>query len=384
MKFKFLFLLIVVIFSGFLILLIFPLAAVYQFKVDNNYDDIDNLAFQESKKIFPKICENRTWEINLSKNLIYFFQNCQLKTIIPIAYQSPPDKWYQTPTGYFRLGVKREKHISSLFPVRMDYAVQLYEDYFIHEIPYYLNGQIVSSTFSGGCIRLGSEEAKKFFSLSKTGDLIVSYLDLDGLKIKKDFVFPVNKKEFYIRQRFNNPLRTSWFFSGNLDNLRYDYLQHAGLDLAPSILAKDLNVRNIYDGKVVKIVFNGRGDHGLGNTVIVKHLINEKEIYSLYGHLHSINPILKEGDFIKAGQIIGQVGATGYGCNYWRIGKDGCRSEEKLDVHLHWEIKTKPVLESPEEARCFVNNKENSCYGYTPENPSNYGYFNPLEIVTEK
>jgi murein DD-endopeptidase MepM/ murein hydrolase activator NlpD len=51
-----------------------------------------------------------------------------------------------------------------------------------------------------------------------------------------------------------------------------DYIQHAGVDLAPNPDAQDLNVYNIYDGKVVKIVRNGEDDHGLGNVVIVEQL----------------------------------------------------------------------------------------------------------------
>ena len=242
----------------------------YVFNFQDNF--IVSNIFSNSNSIKPKICEKRVWEVNLSKNLIYFFENCKLKEIIPIAYQAPEDKWYQTPTGYFRIGVKKEKHISSLFPVYMNYAVQMYEDFFIHEIPYYLDGRRVSSSFSGGCIRLETEYAKKFFNLAKPGDLIVSYKTLDNLKINPRFVFPVNLKEFFIRQRFNNPIRNRWTFS---EDRRIDYIQHAGIDLAPLPNAKDLNVYNIFDGKVVKIVKNGENDHGMGNVVIVEYLLPE-------------------------------------------------------------------------------------------------------------
>lgn len=379
MKIKFLFLL-----FCFLILLIISLFSfvkekVYSFTIDSNF----KISFKKNDNILPKICESRVLEIDLSKNLIYFFENCQLKESVPIAYQSPPDKWFQTPTGYYRVGVKKERHISSLVAVRMDYAVQLYEDYFIHEIPRYLNGERVSSTFSGGCIRLESEKAKKIFNLVKSGDLIISYLSLNKINLKKDFVFPVDKNQFFIRQRFNNPLRTSWLYSGDLNNLRYDYIQHAGIDFSPEPIATDLNVYNIYDGEIIKIIFNGQNDHGLGNTLIIKHFINNQEIYSLYGHLDFINKDLKVGQLIKAGQVLGKVGATGYGCNYWRIGEDGCDNKNKLDVHLHFEIKTKPVLESPVKSLCFVKNKYVNCYGYTPENPEKYGYFNPLKIMVD-
>jgi murein DD-endopeptidase MepM/ murein hydrolase activator NlpD len=377
----------------------------YVFNFQDNF--IVSNIFSNSNSIKPKICEKRVWEVNLSKNLIYFFENCKLKEIIPIAYQAPEGKWYQTPTGYFRIGIKKEKHISSLFPVYMNYAVQMYEDFFIHEIPYYLDGKRVSSSFSGGCIRLETEYAKKFFNLAKPGDLIVSYKTLDNLKINPRFVFPVNLKEFFIRQRFNNPIRNRWTFS---EDRRIDYIQHAGIDLAPLPDAKDLNVYNIFDGKVIKIVKNGENDHGLGNVVITQinadatqinadvdindnqHIKDQRSsaldqrlsaVYALYAHLSEINPKLKEGNFIKKGEVIGKVGATGYGCNYWRIGEDGCDKNSPLDIHLHFEIKTKPTLESPIEANCFVYGRETKCYGYTPDNPQNYGYLDPLKFLSE-
>jgi murein DD-endopeptidase MepM/ murein hydrolase activator NlpD len=380
------------------------------FVFNNNFDVNFNI---KNKNLKPKILEARVWEINLSKNQIYFFENGKLKEIIPIAYQAPEGKWYQTPTGYFRVGIKKEKHISSIFPVYMNYAVQMYEDFFIHEIPYYLNGERVSSDFTGGCIRLWSKFAKEFFEKAKTGDLIISYKDLDNFEVKEAFVFPVNKNEFYVRQRFNNPLRTSWI--GGPDR-SIDYIQHAGVDLAPNPDAQDLNVYNIYDGKAVKIVKNGENDHGLGNVVIVEHELPElndrinypnnqpngneifgehsgnkfgqdsgryKTVYSLYAHLSEINPKLKEGDFIKKGEIIGKVGATAYGCNYWRIGEDGCDKNSQLDVHLHFEIKEKPVLESPKETKCFLNGNWKNCYGYVPHNPTNYGYIDPLKFLSK-
>jgi murein DD-endopeptidase MepM/ murein hydrolase activator NlpD len=369
-----------VIFIIFLVAGLFANIAKEEVFVFNNNFDIDSNPKSKSKNLKPKIFEARVWEVNLSKNQIYFFENGKLKEIIPIAYQAPEGVWYQTPTGYFRVGIKKEKHISSIFPVYMNYAVQMYEDFFIHEIPYYLNGERVSSDFTGGCIRLWPKFAKEFFEKVKPGDLIISYKDLDDFEVKENFVFPVNKNEFYVRQRFNNPLRNSWLRGPDRS---IDYIQHAGVDLAPNPDAQDLNVYNIYDGKVVKIVRNGEDDHGLGNVVIVGHTVNDKYVYALYSHLSEINQKLKEGNFIKKGEIIGKVGATAYGCNYWRIGEDGCDKNSQLDIHLHFEIKEKPVLESPKPVKCFLNGSWKNCYGYVPHNPTDYGYIDPLKFLSK-
>jgi len=53
----------------------------------------------------------------------------------------------------------------------MNYAVQMYEDFFIHEIPYYLNSERVNSDFIGGCLRLWPKAAKEFFEKVKTANL---------------------------------------------------------------------------------------------------------------------------------------------------------------------------------------------------------------------
>jgi len=374
MKIKILFLLVFLILILYIAKIFSLLPTIYFISLENN------IIITSANKIKPKIYEARVWEINLSKNQIYFFENCELKEIFPIAYQSPEGVWYQTPTGYFRIGIKKEKHISSLFPVYMNYAVQIYEDFFIHEIPYYLNGERVSTNFTGGCIRLWNKVAPEFFKKVKTGDLVIIYKDLDDVILNPRFVFPVNKNEFYLRQRFNSPLRSSW--SNNKDR-RLDYLQHAGIDLAPSPEAKDLNVYNIYEGKIEKIIKNGYKDHGMGNVVIIEHLIDNKKIYSLYAHLAQIREDLRQGDFIKKGEIIGKVGATGYGCNWWHIGEDGCDKKGILDVHLHFEIKVKPVLESPVEVKCFINGEYKTCYGYVPDNPEKFGYINPIKFLSE-
>jgi len=352
------------------------------------------------KEKIPKVNEKRVFEVNLSENRIDFYEDGRLKESFKIAYQSKEGVWYQTPTGYFRIGIKKERHLSSIFPVYMDHAVQFYEDFFIHGIPYYENGQKVSSQFSGGCIRLENDDAKRFYDLAQKDDLVIVFLTLDNFKVNPKFSFPVNKDEYWIRQRFNSPLRARYTGS---KNRKIDYVQHAGIDLAPNPDAKDFNVYSIYDGKIVKIVKNGNDDHGLGNVIIIEYNIDTLQnatqtnpvtdirwnqrssaVYSLYAHLEKIREDLKEGDYVKKGEKIGEVGATGYGCNYWRIGEDGCDKLSRLDKHLHFEIKILPTLESPIEAKCFVNGNYKPCYGYVPDNPEKYGYLNPLKFLSEE
>jgi murein DD-endopeptidase MepM/ murein hydrolase activator NlpD len=120
-------------------------------------------------------------------------------------------------------------------------------------------------------------------------------------------------------------------------------------------------------------------DHGLGNTVIIKHVLVDidQPVYSMYSHLDSFADGLKKG-CIKIGDRVGTMGSTGYGeAKYWGN-----------TPHLHLEIKTKPVLNGPKFG--------GATYGYiSPKNSSNdpakhkaeleeHGFYDPKDFINEK
>lgn len=349
-----------------------------------------NLISSENKKYCfrePKLTETRGIEIDLTNQKALLYEKGQLIKILPLAYQAPEDRWFQSPTGYYRIGVKKEKHLSSLFPVSMPYSIQYYEDFFMHGIPTYENGNEVTSNFTGGCLRFINNIAKEIFDFTKTNDQIAVYKTFDDLRIKDDLAAPVDLANSWIRQRFGNPYRAFWENSGDRENLRKDYYNHTGLDFASNLNSSSTSVFSIYDGVVAKIQPNNGEDHGLGLTIILEHQIGKEKIYSLYAHLASINFSLKEGDLVTKGEILGKIGNSAYGCsNYWRIGKDGCNEKTASDKHLHFEIKTAPVLENPigGEVCQRASGEKKLCYGYTPDYPQNFGYKNPLEFLFDK
>ncbi len=344
-------------------------------------NNIASLSSEDQKYCFRPPKENafRLFEINLTDNKILFYENGVVQKIFPIAYQAPYGIWFETPTGYFDIGVKTRKLKSSVVPVYMEDAVQFYEDFFIHNIPYWGDGSKVTSQFSGGCIRLNDDIAKTFYDSAKTGDAVVSYVTLDNAKLKDNFFAPVNLSQFWVRQRYNSPIRSGGVWS---QDKKDEYIQHAGLDLAPYKDATDLGVYAIYPGTVKNIVLNGAGDAGLGNTIILEHEINGEKIYSLYGHLKSIELGLRIGDAVSGGQKIATVGNTGYGCDYWKIGKDGCDQTGESDTHLHLEIKSEPVIGSPKSDICInPDGKKTNCVGYASDNPWLFGYQDPMNFL---
>jgi murein DD-endopeptidase MepM/ murein hydrolase activator NlpD len=94
--------------------------------------------------------------------------------------------------------------------------------------------------------------------------------------------------------------RISSFFGRRNDPFTGAKTLHSGLDIANYLGAPVLAAR---DGVVESIGF----DSVLGNHIVVKHDLG---YVTVYGHLSAF--VTHEGAWVKAGQLIGRVGATGY------------------------------------------------------------------------
>lgn len=95
---------------------------------------------------------------------------------------------------------------------------------------------------------------------------------------------------------------------------------HEGTDLMP-----DTNVAGVYpvlsmtDGVVEKIGWLEKGGYRIGIRSV-------HDVYFYYAHLDSYAREFKVGDVVRAGELLGLMGDTGYG-------QEGTRG--KFDVHLH-------------------------------------------------
>lgn len=117
------------------------------------------------------------------------------------------------------------------------------------------------------------------------------------------FVFPSNGRHstsYGIKRRVNGIISPDYF--------------HKGLDFAAK---EGSNIIAPENGKVVLAGYESKGFVVNGNCIFLDH---GHSVVSGYLHLSKI--LVKEGDFVKKGQIIGQVGATGIASG----------------PHLHWGI----------------------------------------------
>jgi peptidoglycan LD-endopeptidase LytH len=120
------------------------------------------------------------------------------------------------------------------------------------------------------------------------------------------------------------------------------------------------------DGTVV--YFNKKqGLSNYGNYIVVRHVIEGLEIYSLYAHLSEVSPTLKIGDAVKAGQVIGTMGRTS---NAEVIAKDR--------AHVHFELN---VLMNDNFTAWFKTNSPGERNDHGEWNGQNLLGLDPREIL---
>lgn len=118
----------------------------------------------------------------------------------------------------------------------------------------------------------------------------------------------LNSTSTYSGGKFKWPLATSgtntsgWEWRTNPITKRKEF--HNGIDIAAP---KGTNIYAAADGTVVKCEWYG----GYGNCVIINH---GGGIMTLYGHCNSLN--VKNGQSVKAGDVIAYVGTTGQSTGY--------------------------------------------------------------------
>jgi len=79
----------------------------------------------------------------------------------------------------------------------MPYSVQIHQDFFVHGIPYFPNGERVTSRYSGGCLRVADENAKEIYDFAKAGDKIIVFeTAVKNETIKDGFYNPIDSNRY--------------------------------------------------------------------------------------------------------------------------------------------------------------------------------------------
>ncbi len=79
---------------------------------------------------------------------------------------------------------------------------------------------------------------------------------------------------------------------------------HEGVDFTPG---SGVDIQAIADGVVSLVAYDG----GLGNHVVIDHVINGQKVQSVYAHMIAGSQRVTVGQQVKVTDIVGKVGSTG-------------------------------------------------------------------------
>jgi D-alanyl-D-alanine carboxypeptidase/lipoprotein-anchoring transpeptidase ErfK/SrfK len=106
---------------------------------------------------------------------LYLYQDGVATAEYPILTKGRPGTPFETPSGFYQILTKEQNHLSTIGKVYMPYSMQFYGNYFIHGWPYYPDGTPVATSYSGGCIRLSTEDAGQVFAFADKGTKLFVY-----------------------------------------------------------------------------------------------------------------------------------------------------------------------------------------------------------------
>lgn len=130
--------------------------------------------FEKVKQSF--ISQNATFiEANLSSMILRVYKDGKSVKEIKILSKGKEGSWWETPAGLYKIETKEKDHFSSFGKVYQPWSMAFQGNFFIHGWPYYPNGDPVSKSYSGGCIRLSTDDAKEVFELINIGTPVLIF-----------------------------------------------------------------------------------------------------------------------------------------------------------------------------------------------------------------
>lgn len=112
---------------------------------------------------------------NLDTMRIEVYKQGLLTLEVPIATKGRPGSWWETPAGIYTVEYRNEKHRSGISGVYQPWSLRFQGNFYIHGWPYHADGERVSSTYSGGCIRLQDEDAERVYALAEVGMPVIVF-----------------------------------------------------------------------------------------------------------------------------------------------------------------------------------------------------------------
>lgn len=114
-------------------------------------------------------------EANLSAMTLRVYKKGLLSMEVPIDSKGREGSWWETPAGLYKINVKEKEHFSGIGHVWMPWSMNFQGNFYIHGRTYYPDGTLTSKEFTGGCIRLSTEDAAKVYAEISVGTPVLVF-----------------------------------------------------------------------------------------------------------------------------------------------------------------------------------------------------------------
>jgi D-alanyl-D-alanine carboxypeptidase len=129
--------------------------------------------------------------VNLSTMRLQYYTEGVLTDDVAVLAKGKPGSWWETPAGLYKVEEKIRTDFSNFAHVYSPWALDFQGNFLIHGWPYYPDGTPVGSTYSGGCIRLSTEDAKALYTMVSVGTpVLVSSANFDPDTFQEQFQEP--------------------------------------------------------------------------------------------------------------------------------------------------------------------------------------------------
>ncbi|MBI5220228.1 MAG: L,D-transpeptidase family protein [Candidatus Liptonbacteria bacterium] len=114
-------------------------------------------------------------EADLSEMVLRVYRAGNVALQVPIRTKGREGSWWETPAGLYRIESKEPDHFSTFGQVHQPWSMAFQGNFFIHGWPTHEDGSPVSSTYSGGCIRLLTPDAEQVYKLVRLQEPVLVY-----------------------------------------------------------------------------------------------------------------------------------------------------------------------------------------------------------------
>ena len=108
-------------------------------------------------------------EADLSAMKLRVYKKGAVALEVDIDSKGRVGSWWETPAGLYKINSKEKAHFSGMGHVWMPWSLNFQGNFYIHGRTYYPDGTLSSKEFTGGCIRLSTDNAQKVYDLIETG-----------------------------------------------------------------------------------------------------------------------------------------------------------------------------------------------------------------------